>query len=493
MKAGAALALLLAGQAGTAQRADPIPTIAGPIVGPVTSEHRATVNGTAIPYRAIFREYELKDAEGRPQATISATAYVRTDSGDAARRPVFFFFNGGPGASSSPLHFSAFGPRLRPEGREATGPFTDNPDSLLDVADLVFVDPVGTGFSRVLPGGSGASYWAPLGDAGAVLQLVRDWIRENGREASPVFIAGESYGGYRLATMMKDAGDLNLSGLLMISPATDTAGMAGAGNDDSDYVVSLPTMAIAAWHHRKVDRRGLTAEQYYGEARAFAEGDYLTALFQGSALPAAERERIAQRMSALIGLPVADILAANLRIDNDQFVDALLKDRNELVGRLDSRVTAPVQPPARADRPAAANDPSLGLGRTNVIRSAAITSYMRDELSVPVDRDYVSLTLDVNFNWNWFEPTDDRALYHHPLRHVAAAMAARPDLRLMVAGGLYDLAVPVASAQNAIRHAGIPLDRVTFLELPAGHSPFDDATNRHRFASQVREFVRAAE
>ena len=221
--ANSTLALALFAAAATAQRADPIPEVPGPVLGPVASEHRAQINGATIPYRAIFREYELKSPEGRPLATISATAYVRSDVRAAARRPVIFFFNGGPGASSSPLHFQAFGPRLRPPGRSGDGPFTDNPDSLLDAADLVFVDPVGTGFSRVLPGGDGQPYWAPLADAAAVTHLLRSWLRDNGREQSPLFIAGESYGGFRLATMMRDVTGLNLRGLVMISPARKSA------------------------------------------------------------------------------------------------------------------------------------------------------------------------------------------------------------------------------------------------------------------------------
>ncbi|WP_165357523.1 S10 family peptidase [Sphingosinicella sp. CPCC 101087] len=491
LRTAAAALILAAVPAAGVQRMDPVPTVAGLIVGPVETDHEAMIAGAPLRYRAVFREYALNDQSGRPSATISATTYLRRDV--EVERPVFFLFNGGPGASSSPLHFSAFGPRLRPPGRDAVAPFTDNADSLLDVADLVFVDPVGTGFSRVLPGGDGSHFWAPKGDAGAVLQLIRTWVRDHGRERSPIFIAGESYGAYRLATMMGDAGDLNVHGLLLISPATDTAGMAGAGRSDEDRIFSLPTMAAAAWHHERVDRRGLTVDQFVAEARAFAERDYLAALHQGSALPPEEKGRIAARMAALIGLPAETIAGADLRVSNDLFVEALLADRNQLVGRLDTRVAAPVRPPARDGRPAAANDPSLGLGATNVIHSAAITRYMREELGVPVDRDYVSLTLDVNFRWNWFEATDDRTLYHNPLRNIAAAMAERPALRLMVAGGLYDLATPVAAAHHAIRHSGIPPERVRFLVLPAGHSPFEEPPNRARFAEAVRAFVTAVD
>lgn len=483
------MAALAATAPASAQRADPIPEIAGPVIGPVPSEHRAAIAGRTIPYRAEFREYALTSADGQPLATISATSYIRTDVSPNARRPVIFFFNGGPGASSSPLHFSAFGPRLRPEGRDSAGPFTDNADSPLDVADLVFVDPVGTGYSRVLPGGDGRPFWAPRGDARAVLTLIRSWLRDHDRRGSPLFIGGESYGAYRLATLMGEGGDLEPDGLILISPSTSTAGMAGAGTSDLDRVFALPVMAIAAWHHQAAPRRAASAEAHFAEALAFAESDYLVALHKGTDLPDAERRRVADRMSELIGLPASLILENDLRIPNDLFVERLLADRQLLVGRLDTRVTAPVRPPSREGRPAAANDPALGLGRTNVIHSPAITRYMREELRLPIERDYVSLTLDVNFNWNWFEQAEDRRLYHNPLGHVARAMEEDPDLNLMVVGGLYDLATPVPAARHAIRHSGIEMGRVKFLTLPSGHSPFEESANRARFAAAVREFV----
>ena len=296
----------------SSQRADPVPEVPGPLVGPIASDHGITVAGSEIPYRAVFREYELRSAQGRALATISATAYLRSDVSNTATRPVFFFFNGGPGASSSPLHFSAFGPRLRPPGRDVAAPFIDNPDSPLDAADLVFVDPVGTGFSRVLPGGGGRPYWAPNGDAEAMWSLIHRWLEDNGRIRSPVFIGGESYGSFRLATMMRDAGDLDLRGLLLISPATSTAYMAGADSGDLDRVFTLPVMAVAAWHHEAVPRNALSIEAHHQAALEFAESDYLVALHKGSDLSEAERRRVAERMAELIGLPSALILEKNL-------------------------------------------------------------------------------------------------------------------------------------------------------------------------------------
>ena len=483
-----AAVLVLAGSA-RAQHRDAVPVFAGPLLGPVATEHHVSLGGRTIPYRAVFREYPLNSKAGQPVATISATAYIRSDANDA-RRPVLFLFNGGPGASSSPLHFSAFGPRLKPPGRSIDGPFVDNPDSLLDIADLVFIDPPGTGFSRLLEAGEGAKLFAPVADAAAVTQLIRDWLKGNGRTTSPIFIGGESYGGFRLATMMRHAADLNVKGLLLISPATSLESQAGAETGDNFYVFRLPTMAVAAWYHGLVDRKGRSAEQVYDDAAAFAERDYLVALHQGSALPAAEKRRIAERMAGFIGLPVQTILDGDLRINEDYFVENLLKDKHLLLGRLDTRVTAPAV--VRTDRPAALNDPSLGLGASNVIRSPAITRYMADELNVRPGRDYVSLSIDVNFSWNWSELTDNRILYFNPLPNIASAMASNPAVRLMVVGGLYDLVVPIAGPRYAVRHAKIPLDRVRFLAVPAGHSAFEPPETRAKFTAPIRDFIRAA-
>jgi carboxypeptidase C (cathepsin A) len=484
------IALLATSAASQPVKPDPIPEIAGPAVGPVVTTHSVTIRGIRIPYWAIFREYELT-AKGKAQATISATSYVRSDVNDPAKRPVFFFFNGGPGASSSPLQFEAFGPRLRgPNGASEAG-FSDNSSSLLDVADLVFIDPVGTGFSRVLPGGDARPYWTPLGDAESVLYLIRSWLRDNHREQSPVFIAGESYGGFRLATMSRDLGDLNVAGLVLISPSLTHC--EGCGASDESFVSKFPSMAMAAWNHGKVAHAGRTPGQFFDQAAHFAETDYLLALEQGSALAAGERQRIAGRMASFIGLSPEQIASANLRISDDSFVESLLRDRNEVVGRLDTRVAAPVHPPARQGRPKAANDPSLGLGATNVIRSPAITRYMHDELQVPIERDYVALSLDVNFSWRWSDGGEagDEALSDFPLRSVAKLMQARPKLRMMVVGGLYDLAVPVLEVRYTIDHSPVPLDRVRFLVLDAGHSSYDTPASRSAFAAAMREFVSA--
>lgn len=470
----------------SAVQPDPTPIASDGPLAPARALHSVRIAGNAIHYLATWSEVVLRDNAGTPQATISATSYVREGVKDSTKRPVVFLFNGGPGASSSPLHFSAFGPRRLTQSKPGSERvLVENGESLIDVADLVFIDPVGTGFSRELREGGGKKFWSPEGDAQAALTFVRNWLDENNRTASPVYVAGESYGGYRLALMSRQMRDLNIKGLILLSPMLDPGLSAG----DQNHIIALPTLAVAAWHHRKSEGDARTPDMVWEEARAFAQSDYAVALQQGSALPRSERERIAARLATLIGLPAEDISKANLRINNQKFLETLLADR--LVGRLDVRVTAPkALSPANSNRPAAANDPALGLGKTNVIRSAPIAEYLRQDIGVRTNRDYFSLTLDVNFNWDWrgdnrYPATRDAT------PNIAALMQARPDVSLLLLGGYYDLATPVLGPWYAITHSGIPLERVNRVTLPAGHSPFEGDANRQHVSEIVRRFLRS--
>lgn len=465
----------------------PVPEIAGPILGPVTTPHSITLNGKTVRYTATFAETVLKDATGKPLASISATAYVASPV--VKTRPVLFVFNGGPGASSSPLHFGAFGPRSIVKGADGNRMLADNPHSLLADADLVFIDPVSTGFSRVLPGGDGHPYWNADGDAQAVLGLIRDWLRDQGRTDSPVYIAGESYGGFRLATMMKFVGDLPIAGLILISPALDFTAVAENPGNDLPHIFELPAMAVTAWKHGRAKIDAQTPDQVFQIAADYAEGPYALALLKGGRLPAAERDAVAARLGDLIGLPAKTIADANLRIGTQTFLETLLADQGLVVGRLDGRVTGPAPKDAPADRPAAAKDPALGLGRTNVITSSVATDYFKHELNVPVDRDYVSLTLDVNFGWNFQPARREDGFYLNAAPDIAPVMKAQPRTRLLLVGGYYDMTVPLLSARYAIDRAGIPLDRVTVAAFDAGHSPFDGEAGQVRMQEMMHGFL----
>ncbi|MGH9767797.1 MAG: S10 family serine carboxypeptidase-like protein [Blastocatellia bacterium] len=394
---------------------------------PVSAHRVVRVGNVEIPYRVAWAETVLKDADGAPQATISATSYLREDVRARERRPVIFAFNGGPGASSSPPHFSLLGPR-RLTNPDAGGArtFVDNGETLLDVAELLLIDPVGTGFSRELRPGGGRAYWNPTGDARAAQTLVRNWLRDNGRSDSPLYFIGESYGGYRLAEMAKDIGDLNIAGLIFISPLTDRSGTGGAGNDQG-FIFDLPSMAATTFAHGKIKTEGRSVEQVFEEARAFAQGEYAVGLQQGAELSTAERDRLAERMSKMIGLPAATIAAANLRVNNQDFLELLVPGK--IVGRIDTRVTAPrPDGPLIAGRSKAADDPALRLGASNVRKSVWIRDYLSNEAGAPTDIDYVSLTLEVNFAWDWRSesPKIEDNRYFNPTPNVAKLMKQLP-------------------------------------------------------------------
>jgi carboxypeptidase C (cathepsin A) len=466
-----------------------------PLIGPISTQHEIRIGGTRLAYTATFAEIPLTNDRGKPQATISSTSYVLEHVRDRSQRPVLFLFNGGPGASSSPLHFSAFGPRRLTDERDAAGlrKLADNPQTLLDLADLVFVDPVGTGFSRERPDARSGAYWSVESDAASVLRLIRKWLVDNGRNDSPLFVAGESYGGFRLAMLLKQADDLPIAGVIFISPLLDASGTSSAPGNDLPYIFDLPSMAVAAWEHNKIDRAGRTIEQVYAEAAHFAQSDYAVALQQGSALTAPDRDRLAGRIASLIGLPAETIVADDLRVGSQEFLEKLLGAEGRIVGRLDTRVSAPKVDPARMpNRPTAANDPALGMGPTNVIKSEPIKAYMDRELGVHTARDYLSLTLDVNFQWNWQSEAAEPQFYRNSTPNIASAMVKQPRMRLLLVDGYYDMAVPVLAPRYALMHAGVPLDRVSMQALVAPHSAFEGEGNLAAGSTVVHDFLRSA-
>ncbi|MEU6408169.1 alpha/beta fold hydrolase [Microbispora sp. NPDC046933] len=459
--------------------------------------HTVTIAGRAVEYDAQWESLTLTGADGTPDALISATAYL---AGDPSARPVMFLFNGGPGASSSPLHMSAFGPRRfvtdpvdplsfgrdHASGRRRVVP---NPFCLLDAADLVFIDPVGTGFSRELRQDGAAPYLSVHGDAAATERFIRWWLAEHKRQDSPIYLVGESFGGFRLATMCARITDLDVAGLVFISPMLDASATAPAPGNDLPHVFDLPTMAVAAWVHGRASAGIPDAATVFASAQAFAQSEYLTALHLGSGLPQRDRAAVAERVADLIALPAERVLADDLRVQSETFLRMLLADRGELVGRLDTRITGPMPPEAVDDRPPAADDPALGIGRSNVIHSDALAHYLRSEAEATDDGSYVSLSLELNFAFDWRNDHPKPDFYRNPTANISTLLRERPHARALLIGGYFDLATPLAASVFAIRHCGAPPSRVETLQLTAGHSLADDDTLRTASAA-LRALIR---
>ncbi|MDR7420807.1 MAG: hypothetical protein QN178_18070, partial [Armatimonadota bacterium] len=441
----------------------------------VVTEHAGTFNGAAVRYTATVAETFVPGPDGVPAGSMVTTAYVREDVTDRASRPVLFAFNGGPGASSTPLHLTAFGPR-RYVTVNAEREMGDNPYSLLDAMDLVFIDPIGTGFSRPWREADGPYFWSTSGDAASVREFIQDWLKKNGREGSPRFLCGESYGTARAAQIVRLSNDLTFDGVLLLS-------MTGGPEDpDLRYAMLLPTYATTAAYHGKVEAAGRTPAQIFDEALAFARSAYVSALIQGASLPPAEKTRVAAEVSKRIGLPASFIEEKDLRIDRLDFMLNLLKDRGVRIGQIDARVTGRLVD--HADRKPPYDDPSMfpaGPGRSRPTAHL----YFTEELKFPATDAYRPLNLEINAKWKF----DVEDALEKPVAMIATAMKEQPRLRLFWAGGYYDLATPLASGKYVLDHAGVPPERLTIAALPTGHMPYEGDENLARFNAAVRRFV----
>lgn len=446
----------------------------------VETSHTAKIAGRKLAYKAIVTELPMPGADGAPVAVGVSYAYVAQGKGDPARRPILFVFNGGPGASSSPLHMQAFGPR-RMVGKGEASHLEDNPYSLLDVADLVFIDPVGTGASMPVKDRDASQYWGVGGDARGVSAMIEAWVKANGRTASPRVLVGESYGTSRaLAILNEDmkAKKALPAGVVLLSLAI--------GDSDGPVLseaMHLPTFAAVAWYHQAIDRGGRTVAQHYAQALNFAQTEYASALMRGPALPEAERKAVAQRMSALIGIPAAEIEAKNLRLDNYDFMLSLLADKGDRTGQLDGRARRSI---AESKLRPPFDDPSMSLGSGT---SAGIESYLKDELGYTLPSPYRSLNLGINFKWNWDKDYGGsyRAMSFAP--YLKAAMDEQGGLKVFAAGGYYDITTPVYAGQFALEQAGVPADRVTFARYAAGHSVFEDEAGLTALSADLHKFI----
>jgi carboxypeptidase C (cathepsin A) len=472
--------------------AAPVTSLAAPPVAiaraavVATTHHAGTFNGQKVTYDAIVAETFLKDAAGAPAASVATTAYVRTDKRVGAQRPVLFLFNGGPGASTTPLHFGAFGPKKR-EGEGAAQRMVDNPDSLLDAVDLVFIDPVGTGYSRPLAGHDGQTFWSRTGDAQAVKTIIADWLKANGRETSPRYMLGQSYGTTRAALVAGIGQDLNLDGILLFALVGNPPG------HEMPYVTSLPAFATTAWHHQRIDRAGRSVTEVYEEAVAFARGEYVTALIKGASLTSAEKRVTAQKMSALIGLPAEFIEAKDLRLSKEDFMFNLLKDQGVRIGQLDGRATRPLDAPAQRPpyddpgmnyaEPRSAPPAATGVLATSKRGLSVVDSYYQEHLKFRTAETYNALNLDVNSAWDHEGMTDVNA-------KIGVAMQQNPKLRLFWAAGYFDITTPAYSGRYALDQAGVPGDRLTAAYFNGGHSVFTDPANHTALSDAVRNFVR---
>jgi carboxypeptidase C (cathepsin A) len=457
-------------------------------IGPrsFVTEHEGVFNGIRIAYRATVAETTVRDTTGRPAASVFTIAYTATGVADPGSRPVIFIFNGGPGAASGILHFGAFGPKRMAaftSGARADvkTPLVENAYTVLDVADLVFIDPPETGFSRLLPGIPATTFRSVDGDSSAVAQVVALWLKATGRLASPKYVAGESYGTVRAIALARDLAQskpkIELDGLILISQAITYNGPRNLGGRNTNPVAAinrLPEMAATAWYHGKIDNKRQTVWEAMDKARIFARTGYAEALLLGNRLDAAGRRCVAEQLASLTGIPATDYLAHKLRVQD--FRGQLLRDEGLLLGRYDSRET----------QEAAAFDGKRDWETAMMGITANMNEYASRVLRVTGVGDYVTLVPDPGFgeSWRYIEPpapTLDVILTEQ--------MRANPNLRLMVPLGIFDMTSSVGSTELIFSQLDISADRVKLRYYPGGHVFYSDLASLKAFTSDVRAFV----
>lgn len=492
------VSLLVCGLAAADEPAAPADTTAREPVRFVT-EHEGTFGGHQLRYRATAGETFLKDDDGEPRASIFSFAYTLIGDHDAASRPVTFVWNGGPGSSSVWLHMGTYGPKrvVVPDAQDDGAPpypLIANTETVLDVTDLVFVDPVGTGFSHAVGSHEDKAFWGLTEDASAIAAFVSQWITTHERWASPKLLAGESFGTMRavaVAAELEQAHGLSVNGLMLISQALDYAGSTPQYGNFISHVTYLPTMAATAWYHRRVPDRPASLEAFLDEARAFAIGEYAPALLRGTDLSAAEREHIRRRLARFTGLSERYIERADLRVLGGRFLKELLRDQGLAVGRLDGRYTGD-DVDDLGEEPD--GDPSF-YGIRGAY-TAALQDYMASDLGVAMDRRYkASGGRDLGAQWRWrtvpdgsyWEPTSPNV---GPV--LGRLMRQNTDLQVWVANGYYDFATPFYDAEYTFRRHGIVPDRVTMTYYQAGHMMYLHDPSRQQFLADTRAFLRAA-
>lgn len=459
------------------------------------TQHSVEIGGRTIDYTATAGLITLFEEDGKEKARVFYIAYTKDGVDNPADRPLTFSFNGGPGSSSVWLHLGTFGPRrvVMGDAGSLTGPpygLTDNEHSILDLTDLVFIDPVTTGYSRALPGESDKQFHGLDEDIEAVAEVIRLYVTRAGRWGSPKFLAGESYGTTRaagLASHLQQRHGMFLNGLVLVSSVLDFSTIRFRTGHDLPHILFLPSFAATAHYHGRLDAglQAMELEALLDEVEAFAVEEYAPALLKGVSAPAEERRRIAERVARYTGVPAENVEANNLRLEIFRFTKDLMRDERRTVGRLDSRFLG-------IDRDAGGErweyDPSLSAIMGPY--TAALNAYVRGELGFESEMPYEILTGRVH-PWSYERFENAFVQTAEPLR---SAMTQNPHLRVFVANGYYDLATPYFATEHTFNNLMLDetlRDNVEMDYYPAGHMMYVHLPSLEKLKRDIADFYGA--
>ena len=462
-----------------------------------TTTHKAKIHGSTVKYTVEAGDTYLKNDKGEPTASVFSISYIRDDVDNRSQRPLLFVFNGGPGSSSVWMHMGLFGPKrvVLPSDASKVGappyPIKDNADSLLDIADLVFIDPVGTGYSKPLGDTEGKAFWGVKEDAQALAEFVRLYITKHKRWNSPKYLAGESYGTTRAAAMVgalqEGWGSIDLNGVMLISSILDFQTGDFTDGNDLPYITFLPTYAATAWYHDAIVDKSQydSLESFIAKVKDFALGEYATVMLKGELASEQEKSSVIDKLHAFTGLDKTYIKQTDMRINEFYFMKELLRDRGEVVGRLDSRYLGEdaVQVSSRFEA-----DPSSYA--IDGAYTAALQHYMATDLDVLREERYNVLSGEVFSNWNWQMGNSARSqgfLTMTPT--LSRAMRQNKDFRIFIANGYFDLATPFFATEYSMNHHGIDKSRLTMEYYNAGHMMYIHQPSLEQLTDDLREFV----
>jgi carboxypeptidase C (cathepsin A) len=459
------------------------------------TQHTTRIAGQEVKYTATAGTMVLKKEDGTATASIFYIAYTRDEVPDPARRPITFAFNGGPGSSSVWLHLGTLGPKrvlMKPSGEALPPPYrlVDNESSILDVTDLVFIDPVTTGYSREAPGQDARQFHGFTGDLESVGEFIRLYTSRNARWTSPKFLAGESYGTTRAAALsgfLQERDGMNLNGIMLLSAVLNFETISFDPGNDLPYALFLPTYTAAAWYHKKLpkDLQG-DMKKALAESRQFAGGEYTLALMKGDSLPAQERAPVVQKLARYTGLSAAYIEQSNLRVPIFRFTKELLRGRKHTIGRYDSRIEG-IDEDATGERPD--YDPSYSIVQGAF--TATWNQYVRTELKFESDLPYEILTGRVR-PWS-YDAFQNR--YVNVAATLAQAMTRNPDLKVFVANGYFDLATPFFATEYTFTHMGLAAElrgHVTMDFFEAGHMMYIHQASLEKVKADLAKFIASA-
>jgi carboxypeptidase C (cathepsin A) len=478
---------------------------------PSVTHHVARINGEDFRYAATAGYLQMQDSAGKPRAEIFYTAYVKDDAEKSdsstpaaaaelrrAGRPITFAFNGGPGAASMWLNLGALGPKrvqTADGGKSLPNPIrlVDNEFTWLEFTDLVFVDPVGTGYSRPAAGVEAKEFYNVEADIESTANFIRLYVTRNERWLSPKFLAGESYGGTRvagLAMRLQNALGMNLRGIVLISSVLDFQTISFDPGNDLPYALYLPGYTAIAWYHQKLpeDLQRLKLPEALAEAERWATEKYLPALARGDSLTDEERRAVAKDLARYTGLPAPLFLKANLRMANRRFAKEFLSEQNRVLGLMDGRVAGFDTNPAA---PHTEYDPSFYIQTVPFV--ACMNAYLRSDLKFETDMEYEYLSDEVSRSWKWGDPGDG---YLNELQALRRAVTENVQLKLFVANGIFDLNTSYFATKYALNHLGLNPNlqsNVRSRQYPAGHMLYSNPDCLKQLKEDVAAFYKDAQ